>query len=240
MSPECLASALFQLILFHRARFRAIETIHYFDISRFICEHCHINEHLRIIRYSDNHLDRKPIEFVTIDGAMLLSRVRYVKIQNYQAGSIVIFNVYSTESGFSHVDMEELVNVNVLFNFYQATKLTIQNVAVRGWVLAPLASATNPTGVVWGSVFMQLLSGPLQVNIAPHPVCPSPPLPNPPVVPPICLPFGLERMFNIFVYGNYQASSDVQGRIAVSGNSVFSIMDSVPVIYCKVLMFQCR
>jgi hypothetical protein len=65
--------------------------------------------------------------------------------------------------------MELLQSYHVIFNFYQAKKVTINQVAVRGSVLAPYAAIHDATGVIWGSVYAKSMSGPIQLNWVPFP-----------------------------------------------------------------------
>ncbi|MDH7606113.1 MAG: choice-of-anchor A family protein, partial [Melioribacter sp.] len=55
---------------------------------------------------------------------------------------------------------------NVLYNFYQATQLTIQGIDIRGSLLAPFADVNFVSGVINGQMICKSLSGMGQMNLA--------------------------------------------------------------------------
>ena len=67
----------------------------------------------------------------------------------------------------------------------------------------------------------------------PPPPKPTPPPPKPPCVEGPCIDFGIAGSFDAVVFGYYQGSSDVQGRLAVQGSANlsngFSAADQIPI-----------
>jgi choice-of-anchor A domain-containing protein len=48
---------------------------------------------------------------------------------------------------------------HVLYNFYQATNLTLSNIGVEGSILAPRAMISFPTGSLWGQLIGNSFTG---------------------------------------------------------------------------------
>ena len=55
-------------------------------------------------------------------------------------------------------------NDHVLFNFVDATQLSLANIGVQGSIVAPFADITTGWGVIWGQVAAASWNGPMQVN----------------------------------------------------------------------------
>ncbi len=69
---------------------------------------------------------------------------------------------------------------HVLYNFPDATSLTLSGIGVDGSILAPRADLSFPNGVITGTLVVASLSGPGQANPAPFTGC-LPPAGGPPV-----------------------------------------------------------
>ncbi|MRW91542.1 choice-of-anchor A family protein [Duganella sp. FT80W] len=77
--------------------------------------------------------------------------------------STIIFNVSGTTATLSG-GYTDLANYNVLFNFYQATTLTLNGVGLEASVLAPLATVTNGGGHITGDVIVKDWNSGIQIN----------------------------------------------------------------------------
>lgn len=108
------------------------------------------------------------VQVFNLTGAELLNSWG-VNLDNIAQGTTVLINVSGENAGLTNMNMEALASHrnNVLFNFYEATTLTMQGVAVQGSVLAPLADVVNPGGVIWGTLIAQSFDGPMQQNHIP-------------------------------------------------------------------------
>jgi choice-of-anchor A domain-containing protein len=77
--------------------------------------------------------------------------------------STIIFNVSGTTATLSG-GYTDLANYNVLFNFYQATSLTLNGVGLEASVLAPLATVTDGNGHIGGDVIVKDWNSGIQIN----------------------------------------------------------------------------
>lgn len=108
----------------------------------------------------------KSVEVFDITGSAL-SSVNYFNLNNLKAGSTLIFNISGKNAiGFNQngVGLNGFDKYNVLFNFYEATNLNLQNVGVYGSILAPLATVTGNGGVVNGQVIVGNWLSNVQIN----------------------------------------------------------------------------
>ncbi|KAI3641839.1 hypothetical protein MIR68_000108 [Amoeboaphelidium protococcarum] len=107
------------------------------------------------------------------DGSYLGSAVKsFASVSGIKQGVTIVINIAGTSPVMANMDQEALAGFNVIFNFYQATTIQIYGIAVRGAVVAPLASGQGLNGVVHGPVYMKSFEGPLQINLRPLPSCP--------------------------------------------------------------------
>ncbi|MBU1248441.1 MAG: choice-of-anchor A family protein [Proteobacteria bacterium] len=92
-----------------------------------------------------------------------------LSLSNIGDGATVIINVSGEVTGLTNMNMEGLASLNdkVLFNFYEATDLTLSGIAVRGSILAPLADVTGNSGVIWGTTIASSFEGGMQQNHVP-------------------------------------------------------------------------
>ena len=115
----------------------------------------------------------------TVSGSNLANANQF--IINAPAGSTVLINIDGTADRMQNFGFT-LNGVNrqgVLFNFYQATTLTLSGIGVEGSVLAPLAAFTFTSGNINGQIIGASLSGQGQTNYYLFTGC----LPAPPASP---------------------------------------------------------
>ncbi len=86
---------------------------------------------------------------------------------NVPGGSVALVNVDGTTVSISGgMSVSGSTNQNILFNFYQATNITIQGIDFRGSILAPFAAVNFVSGVQNGQMICKSLTGPGQFNYA--------------------------------------------------------------------------
>lgn len=110
--------------------------------------------------------NNKAVEVFDITGSAL-SSVSYFNLNKLQSGATLIFNISGKDAiGFNQngVGLNGFDKYNVLFNFYEASNLNLQNVGVYGSILAPLATVTGNGGVVNGQVIVGNWLSNVQVN----------------------------------------------------------------------------
>lgn len=93
------------------------------------------------------------VEIFDITGADLAG-VNYANFSHLATGSTVILNISGTSAGLQGGTTNGLANYNVLFNFFEATSLSFNNVGVYGSVLAPLATVNGGSGQISGNVIV--------------------------------------------------------------------------------------
>jgi choice-of-anchor A domain-containing protein len=139
----------------------------------------------------------------------------------------IIINVDGTtitasSFGFNTQGLER----NTLWNFWEATSISLSSLGWRGTIFAPLADIVTYTGgVIYGQVIANSYTGAqygcFQINFYEFRGCVPdvPPVPTPP--PNTCThPFGpIASDYNVFVLEDYVCSnSDCEGRVAAGGN----------------------
>ncbi len=83
-------------------------------------------------------------------------------------GSVVLVNIDGTTINWTGgLTVTGTAIGNVLYNFYQATTMTIQGIDIRGSVLAPKANINFAAGVINGQMICKSLTGIGQMNLAP-------------------------------------------------------------------------
>ncbi|BDQ35113.1 choice-of-anchor A family protein [Pseudodesulfovibrio portus] len=105
-----------------------------------------------------------------LDGSTLLNSHTFaLDTTGFAQDTTIIFNVSGTASGLTNMSMESLRPFagSVLFNFYEATSLTLSGIGVWGSILAPLADIDNPQGVINGTLIANSFDGPMQLNLVP-------------------------------------------------------------------------
>ncbi len=83
-------------------------------------------------------------------------------------GSVVLVNVNGTTINWTGgLTVNGTAIGNVLYNFYEATSMTIQGIDIRGSLLAPKAHINFAAGVINGQMICKSLEGMGQMNLAP-------------------------------------------------------------------------
>lgn len=93
----------------------------------------------------------KSVEVFNVSGSSL-SSTTYFSLNNVASGATLIFNVSGTSDSLQGGSTSFGSNYNVLFNFYEATSLTVSNSSVSGSILAPLATFSGGSGSISGNV----------------------------------------------------------------------------------------
>ena len=124
-----------------------------------------------------------------LSGAQLAGATSQGMTINAPAGSTVLVNVSGTSDSFVSfgIVLNNVTDANIIYNFYQATSLTINQIAVEGSILAPAAAINFAGGQIKGELIGASVSGPGQVNLPVFGGCLPPPpggLPTPTAVPP--------------------------------------------------------
>ena len=85
---------------------------------------------------------------------------------NVPNGAVVLVNVDGTSVSWSGgLTVNGTAITNVLYNFYEATTLTIQGIDIRGSVFAPLATVNFGSGLISGQLICNNLTGAGQLNL---------------------------------------------------------------------------
>lgn len=94
-------------------------------------------------------------------------------VERIPAGATVLFNISGASAGLRNMSLESLAahRTRTLFNFPQATSLTLTSIGVQGSILAPRAVINNPQGVVIGQVIARSWNGMMQLNVGPFVGC---------------------------------------------------------------------
>ncbi|MDC8757160.1 choice-of-anchor A family protein [Janthinobacterium fluminis] len=107
------------------------------------------------------------VEVFNISGASLASVNHFNFGSQLSKHETLIFNISGKDAiGFNQngVGLDGFKDYNVLFNFYEATHLNLQNVGVYGSLLAPLATVTGGGGQINGNVIVGNWASNIQVN----------------------------------------------------------------------------
>ncbi|MEW6196070.1 MAG: SdrD B-like domain-containing protein [Bacteroidota bacterium] len=87
---------------------------------------------------------------------------------NVPNGSAVLVNIDGTNINWTGgLTVNGTAINNVLYNFYQATSMTIQGIDIRGSILAPFADINFAAGVINGQMICKSLIGMGQMNLSP-------------------------------------------------------------------------
>lgn len=124
------------------------------------------------------------LQVFNITGSALSTSTYYSFItNNIPIGTTLLFNVSGasvTMNGGTNIFYTgQDLNYNVLFNFYEATSLTIQSIAVPGSILAPYASVTANNGNIDGTIIAASWTGGMELHNVPFESTSSSPDPVP-------------------------------------------------------------
>lgn len=105
------------------------------------------------------------LQVFNLDGSLLLQAHTF-QVSCVPSDAHIIFNVSGASTGMSYMTLEPLrpMRSRILFNFYEATNLTLTSIGVEGSILAPKAVIDNPTGEVHGTVVAKSWDGPMHLD----------------------------------------------------------------------------
>lgn len=110
---------------------------------------------------TDPHLNVFTVDGKDLSDALTLE----VHVPN---GAVALVNVNGTGMDWSGgLDIYGTTYNNILYNFYEATSMDINNIEVRGSVLAPYADINFASGVQYGQMICKSLEGQGQFNYFP-------------------------------------------------------------------------
>jgi choice-of-anchor A domain-containing protein len=98
-----------------------------------------------------------------VQGERLLG-INNFMFSGLSAGQTLIFNISGEEAGFKNVGLSGFANYNVLFNFVDATELTLNGAGVYGSILAPDATVKGGNGQINGNVVVKSWDSNIQIN----------------------------------------------------------------------------
>jgi choice-of-anchor A domain-containing protein len=109
-----------------------------------------------------------PIQIFSISAQQLRS-ARSLHLLNIPRNATVIINISGQHADVSHIGMAipGWLHGRVLFNFFEALSLDCTAVALKGSVLAPFAELTNSSGIIFGSVIVDVWHGSMNVGHEP-------------------------------------------------------------------------
>jgi len=113
------------------------------------------------------------MEVFDVEASVLCTSYGFT-IDDVQSTASIFINVVGTSASCGSFGMEGYSPNQVVFNFYQATSLTISYVQWQGSILAPYAAVSAFGGVIDGQVYANSLSGGnncIQINSNPFTGC---------------------------------------------------------------------
>ena len=101
----------------------------------------------------------------TLDGAALLN-ANTLSLGGVGSADTVIINVSGLASGFTSMGFSGFAGLsdNIIFNFYEATTLTLAGIGAYGSVLAPLANVEGTNGNLEGTLIANSFEGSLEFH----------------------------------------------------------------------------
>ncbi|MFA7290073.1 MAG: SdrD B-like domain-containing protein, partial [Melioribacteraceae bacterium] len=110
---------------------------------------------------TDPHLNVFTVDGKDLSDALTLE----IHVPN---GAVALVNVNGTGMDWSGgLDVYGTTYNNILYNFFEATAIDINNIEVRGSVLAPFAAINFASGVQYGQMICKSLTGQGQFNLFP-------------------------------------------------------------------------
>lgn len=105
--------------------------------------------------------------------AQLVWNAHTFDVKQIPIGATVVFNIRGASAGLTNMSLQSLASIRrrVLFNFPDATSLTLAGMSVEGSILAPLAHIQNPQGVIKGNLVARSWNGIMQLNHEPFEGC---------------------------------------------------------------------
>jgi choice-of-anchor A domain-containing protein len=92
-----------------------------------------------------------------------LSSATSIGFGGISGSASVILNIHDADCVFN-TEVVAHNTSNVLFNFCEATSIDMRAASIQGSVLAPLATLSGNSGVIWGQIVVSSMTGAIQQN----------------------------------------------------------------------------
>lgn len=104
-----------------------------------------------------------------VDGSLLSSATWWNALASIPSDAHILLNIMGKNVSMTG-GQQVLAGLSdrVLFNFYEAEKLSIYGISVEGSILAPMADIIRAEGVIQGQLIAKSMIGPLQQNLNPY------------------------------------------------------------------------
>lgn len=111
-----------------------------------------------------------------IDGSALSDSNNFAFLNNtanIPENATLVFNVSGTDNAMQNMGMQSFVDAlgssydNVLFNFYEATALTLTKIGIEGSILAPYANIIANNGQMNGTIMANSWNGNMELHNVP-------------------------------------------------------------------------
>lgn len=112
------------------------------------------------------NFDFNPEQEVIFIKASDLLNTDNLKITNFRKNATLIFNVIGNNVNFGTIDLSVLTGKSnhIIWNFCEATSLTVNRVAIMGTILAPKANVFGGSGQINGQLFANSFNGSTPIN----------------------------------------------------------------------------
>ncbi len=108
------------------------------------------------------------LQVFSVDGKDLSNATWWFELTSIPSDSYILLNIMGKEVSMTGGQQPlAAFSDRVIFNFYEAEKLSIYGVSVEGSVLAPFADIVRAEGVIQGQLIAKSMSGPMQQNLNP-------------------------------------------------------------------------
>ena len=106
-----------------------------------------------------------PLQVFNLTGSVVLSAHTF-EVTCIPDDATVIFNISGESAGFKTFSLANLIphRTKTLYNFYQATELTLNGMEVEGSILAPYAHINDPRGTTNGTVMAKSWNGQMHLH----------------------------------------------------------------------------
>lgn len=105
------------------------------------------------------------LQVFNLDGGQVLSAHTF-QVDCVPADAHVVINISGSAPGLTNMSLSSLSQhrERVVFNFFEASSLTLSGIGVEGSILAPDAVIDNPQGVIYGQLVSRSWNGQMQLN----------------------------------------------------------------------------
>ncbi len=106
-----------------------------------------------------------PLQVFHLNGAQV-QNARAFNLSCIPAEATVVFNIDGLAAQLSDISLWSLSDIaeKIVFNFYQASSLTLNDSQIEGSILAPFAAVENSQGVIRGQVIAQSWNGAMSIE----------------------------------------------------------------------------